>query len=168
MIKICKFCKNEIEVKTFQEMGGHVAGCTENPNKRETVDKIRKYHQEKNPTVKITLKCKACLSEYCLDLSTTDIKKGRYRRYCSRSCSNRKLQKDETRSKISDSVKKYYSDKIRPNKKCINCNGDLGKNNKSGYCKRNEECRMLLYSEISKKIKGISKNSGEMNPMFGL
>lgn len=168
MIKKCKFCKKDIEVSSFQKMGGHVSGCDKNPNKLKTIEKIKKEFYEKNPIKRIELKCERCENKYSLEISAKNLEKGKYRRFCSRSCANQRTQKDETKNKISDSIKHFYKDKKRSDKFCLNCGVLLKRNNISGYCKKTEQCRKEIYSSVSEKMKGISKNIGNENPMFGV
>lgn len=59
--------------------------------------------------VKKTLKCPKCGKEYTISVTESEYRRGRYRKHCSRKCANSKTQSKETREKISESLKRYYS-----------------------------------------------------------
>lgn len=66
-----------------------------------------------------TFICLKCGNKYNLELTNTDYIKGKYRKYCSRSCANTRVHSKETKEKIRNSIKNY-----------ININGTLGYINK--------------------------------------
>ena len=62
---------------------------------------------------KITINqiCPKCSKEFELTISKNNYNKGKYKKYCSRSCANSRQFTEESKKKKSDSIKAYYKDK---------------------------------------------------------
>lgn len=62
---------------------------------------------------KITINqiCPKCGKEFELTISKNNYNKGKYKKYCSRSCANSRQFTEESKKKKSDSIKAYYKDK---------------------------------------------------------
>lgn len=60
--------------------------------------------------MKITIKqiCPRCGKEFEIEIEESLFQKGKYRKFCSRSCANARVHSEETKRKTSASVKKYY------------------------------------------------------------
>lgn len=112
----CKYCNKEFE-KPYQ-LAAHVSMCKLNPNYQENLEKrkIKKTKEQlqeeriqRNPYKFLKkeriLKCKKCGKEYTLLLTDSQFDKGKYKKYCSRSCANSKQHSEETKRKISQNVK---------------------------------------------------------------
>ena len=173
--KICPHCKMVFEYEIHQKFGAHITNCKSNPKREEIINKAS--NSRKVERIIYIFNCLKCNKEYTIELKTTDFKKGRYSKYCSRSCANEKPQTEQTKSKISDSIKKYIKNngnfgiliKNEQNKrekpKCKIC-GETVKKHENVYCSR--EC--VLKSEYVRQkssISSIGKNSGQKNGMFG-
>lgn len=68
--------------------------------------------------------------EHCGKIMTEKFGSGRF---CSKSCANSRSHTENTKEKISDSLKDYNNTKLNY---CKNCGKQLSRNNKSGYCKQ--------------------------------
>lgn len=117
-----------------------------------------------------TFICKKCGKEYTLELSENIYNKGKYRKYCSRSCANSRVLTDEIKQKISNSVKtlvdanpesfKFYTTYI-----CKNCGKEFkmtDNRNTTGrrYC--SNECKNeWLNNNWKTKLGGYRKGSGQ-------
>ena len=172
MEKECLYCGKLIEFEKHQQFGGHLTNCDKNPKRQEI---LRKSAESRKIEIKkYSLICKKCGANYEIELKTTEFKKGRYAKNCSRKCSNSKTHSEETRMKMSNSLKEYYeknSEKIailRPKKeknKCKIC-GKTVKKLENVYC--SVECAHKCDEFRNKiSISQIGKNSGEKNGMFG-
>ena len=51
-----------------------------------------------------TFNCQKCGKEYKLELTENEFNKGKYKKFCSRSCANSRIHSEETKQKISKSV----------------------------------------------------------------
>ncbi len=102
MKKICKFCKKEINVKTFQAFGGHVATCSSNPNYDKMCERNRKNATKGH--IEIT-SCKKCSKEFKQYITP----KGFIKQYCSRSCANSRIITELGKRKRSITLKQKYN-----------------------------------------------------------
>lgn len=98
------------------------------------------------------LYCKKCRKEYIVNCTESNFKKGKYKKYCSRSCANSHIVSIETRNKISAALKhtKYI--------KCNICGKIFEQKNKEHFCSK--KC-----SKISKYIFTLVKYFG-LNETF--
>lgn len=123
----CNFCGKEFN--KYQSLAAHIGHCKAKPdfneeayNKRvsKSVSCLKETQKKKGTTPKQLLEhkcvCKRCGKEYVIKVSETDFKKGKYSKYCSRSCANTRTITEETKRKISDGVKNSETYKIN-NKK---------------------------------------------------
>ncbi len=116
-----------------------------------------------------TFICKKCGKEYTLELSENIYNKGKYRKYCSRSCANSRVLTDEIKQKISNSVKtlvdtnpelfKFYTTYI-----CKNCSKEFkmsDNRNITGRTYCSMECKQQwLNNNWKTKLGGYRKGSG--------
>ena len=113
---ICKYCGKKFE-KPYQ-LAAHVSMCKMNPKYDENLKKrkikksseqLKKERIEKNPYKyeykDFKLKCQKCGKEYILCLTQKQFDNGKYSKFCSRSCANYRIHSEETKKKISESVK---------------------------------------------------------------
>lgn len=61
--------------------------------------------------MKITIKqiCPRCGKEFEIEIEESLFQKGKYRKFCSRSCANARVHSEETKRKTSASIKNYYT-----------------------------------------------------------
>lgn len=94
MKKLCKHCGKVIEFEKTQQIGGHITFCSKNPNKKKKL-KTRKISY---------FNCLRCGTPYQLEITDEKIKKGDYKKFCSRKCANVRIHNEETKKKISISL----------------------------------------------------------------
>ena len=96
------------------------------------------------------LKCKQFLSNehFCLSCGKKLNNYDRSVLYCSIECSHRRNHSDETKKKISETLKKSKPSKYQVGRKCPICGNELSKRNKTGYC---SEC--ISHSEQLKEYR---------------
>lgn len=99
-------------------------------------NKICKPHLNVKPIERIDYKfnCNACQKEYTINMTVKKYNGGKYIKTCSRSCSNKRAQTEETKLKIKKANKKILS------KPCKWCSTHFDNCNKV-YC--TEECKRL-------------------------
>lgn len=117
-----------------------------------------------------TFNCKKCGKEYSLELSENNYNKGKYRKFCCRSCANSRSLTDEIKQKIKLSVQnliEVHPEKFKHYKTyiCKNCGKEFTTNNHRNtnsriYC--SEECKQQwLNNNWKPKIGGYRKGSGQ-------
>lgn len=148
----CKYCGKEFDKVT--QLAAHSTSCDKHPNHEEhkkqnhergiKSGKTLKDKAKNNPlnqTYTYTFKCKTCGKEYTLELKEKDYKKGNYTKYCSKYCSHVRVQTEETKNKISNSLNEYH---IKTNtqhiKYCKICGAIKGE------CKHPEICEHRVKS----------------------
>lgn len=108
----CKYCGKEYE--KIRALSGHTSHCSNNPNHRthkENSARAKKAretyileHPEKYVKKTYKLKCKRCGGEYSLELTEQEYSKGKYTKYCSLACRNKRRHSEETKRKIAKSI----------------------------------------------------------------
>lgn len=96
----CKWCKLEAEYKNKQSFASHVSFCVMNPNL-----KPRKYPSRLVPKINLILNCLKCENEFSKEYTQSEINRNRTSKFCSRSCGNTRVHSEETKNKISESLK---------------------------------------------------------------
>ena len=86
---ICKFCNEQFE--TSIALANHVKNC-----------KLRDNKSVNKQTYSIV--CKNCGKEFSLELTEYAYLEGKHRKYCSRSCANRRKHSDITKQKIKTTI----------------------------------------------------------------
>lgn len=161
---VCKYCGREFE--TGAKLGGHIIGCSQNPRKKEILEKtlskkreasIKKYNIHKR-----VLTCEVCGKEYELELSEKMFSEGKYRRTCSSQCSH-KLTCNKTdfnikNSNISSSLIKYYEEHEFPQGFGNNCTVRTKKAKSNRYC---EECGLLIDDSLRPRSRFCSDECRE-------
>lgn len=164
---ICKYCGKEFPDKS---LGGHVARCKMNPNYEKTCANDRKNLRKgtetfvkkyKLPILEFELICPKCGKVFVVKCTQNDFDKGRYMKFCSKSCANTRMHSEETKQKTANSLKEYYNANGYPEYllkvyTCKYCGKQFTKNDKRNtngcqYC--SSECR-------TKWIKGNVKWGG--------
>jgi len=123
----CKYCGKEFE--KAQQIGGHTSMCKLNPNCKESIktrSEILKYASINACKIKFTKKhgelkefkvhCKKCGKEFIIKEFENDFPTKEYY-FCSRSCSNSRQHSEESKNKISKSIKNSERFKKFLNKK---------------------------------------------------
>ena len=145
----CKYCG-----KTYNTLHGnsfHENRCIKNPDS----EQYKKLTKERV--------CENCGKVYTLKslLGSTE-------KFCSRSCANTRVITQESKDKISKTLKEYYD--LHPEKTpirnsiqkfCIVCNKPLEKRNQSGYCKEHIHLREIS-EETRKKLSEAGKHSAQI------
>lgn len=153
MKNICKYCDKEIEYENGRQFGAHLTNCSENPSKKER-DLKQKQKRE------FILECSKCGENYSVEITDHNFNTGRYKRFCSRSCANSKEHSDETKSKISKSLRKIENivdennRRKRENilKKCENCQKSYEtKKQSQKYCSRSCQGQSINTTEKCRK-----------------
>lgn len=154
-MKICEYCGNE-----FKNLQNHQKHCKKNPHYdeydhsylskngtktfNEIVAKRRILKKENTHIYKFV--CERCGKEFEITMTESTYNKGKYRRYCSRSCSNSSPMSDETKKKIS---KTLSTDKVRT---CCICGKTYRPTSFSKFC--SDECKhegvILRYKTLSR------------------
>lgn len=140
MNKECKYCKKNIQYDIPQQLGNHISNCKENPNRKSNKHELLKYN----------FNCLKCCNEYKLELSLNNYNKGKYKKFCSRSCANSRIISEEQKETVSKKLTKDKTEKkISKNKqekiKLTNKErGSLG-GKKSSYNKKQYNSNMITY-----------------------
>jgi len=105
----CKYCKKEIIGKNWRTYTAHLAVCNKNPKYENRIKKLKEYNKNKiNKNRKIyQFNCKKCGKSYNLELTKNSYKKGKHKKFCSRSCANSRIQTNEEKKKKSIANKKF-------------------------------------------------------------
>ena len=142
----CEYCKSSFN---YMNIGRHLQNCIQNPNS----EKYKKQNKERT--------CEKCGKLYTLASDS-----GSTERFCSKSCRNTRVHSNETRLKMSESLKLFYrahpTEKMKkPERFCIICNKQISKINKSGYCK---DCvrRKPISEKIREKLREAGKHSAQV------
>lgn len=158
---ICKYCGKEFSDKS---LGGHVARCKMNPNYEKTCANDRKNLRKgtetfvkkyKLPILEFELTCPKCGKMFVVKCTQNDFDKGRYMKFCSKSCANTRMHTEETKQKTANSLKEYYNVNGYPKHllkvyTCKYCGKQFTKNDKRNtngcqYC--SSECRTKWIKE---------------------
>jgi len=99
----CKYCGKEFS--NPKAIGGHTVCCEKNPKSKDRIIKIAKSRTKKR---KYELRCKRCEKKYTIEATPREIEKGRYRKFCSRSCANTRKLTKKVKLNISIGLKKSY------------------------------------------------------------
>lgn len=119
---ICIYCGKQC--KSGQSLGGHMVRCKNNP-------KLAQYTaQQRNTRTKVRTKyqltCNLCGKSYVLNLTQNEYLAGKYRKHCSRSCANSHNVSQETKIKISNTLRKVNAltrfVPIQHSLMCLACN----------------------------------------------
>ena len=109
MIKKCEFCNKEYDFKNYQSFGAHKTNCLHNPSRPVRLIKIKSIRVKKN---EYTFDCIKCGNKYSLFLTVSNFKKHKHRKTCCNKCSHRRILSQETKNKISDSLKNMENRKM--------------------------------------------------------
>ena len=116
-IKKCKWCEKEITVEKQCIFALHVCNCDSNPNKFKRIEKYKEKYTGKIKVERITFEqeCPKCSEHFDVVATKSQIKLGRYRKFCSIKCANSHIVSDELKLKISEACKKSEKVKIANN-----------------------------------------------------
>lgn len=109
---ICKFCGKEF--KSSVSLGGHIVSCKKNPNggigRKKAQITVNEKFDKINPFETYTIKCLVCGSHFSIVVRKNDFEKGKFRHTCSDKCAHIRDLSDESRIKISESIKKHINE----------------------------------------------------------
>ena len=103
MVKVCPHCGIEITYEKHQQFGGHVTNCKMNPKKQLIKEKIKGTKEVKNPISLYEFNCKWCEKEYTLEVKEKDLKRDKYKKFCSVKCSSDFSRSFVDKDKLKDS-----------------------------------------------------------------
>lgn len=161
----CKYCGKEFE--TGRELGTHYLKCLQNPNRDAIISKAASTHRERNGKHLFTVNCAVCGKEYEVFVSNKEYLQGKYRKCCSKLCSNRLTKMNSNQSELnqkrSDTLKLYYKDK-RKTYICQHCGNvyvRTADNRSFRYC--SDDC---MRAERHKKLSelAIANQVGGLKP----
>ena len=124
----CKYCQKKFEYA--YQVAAHTSMCKLNPTYQKNLEKrkckktkgqLKEDRIKKDPYKyeykNFTLKCQKCGKEYTLNITQKQFDNGKYKKFCSRSCANSRIHTEETKKKISNSLKqnkpKIWSDESK-------------------------------------------------------
>jgi len=99
----CKYCKKEFEVENWRTFAQHVGRCKKRPDYFDILSKIS--NNKKSGKIE-TFKCERCGKIFQQYVTS----RGFVKQYCSRGCSNSRLQTKEIRKRKSITVSKWYKE----------------------------------------------------------
>jgi hypothetical protein len=174
---ICPFCTEIFYSRN--KFIAHKRFCKLNPDYEKNMDQIKKasilgakIHKnlcKNKPKIIKTFVCEKCGKEFTREYTELQLKlRKRFPRFCSRKCSNTKIHSQETKDKISQSVKEKlktieidYSKRkksigktIQKIKKCVICNKEFihDPSHPKQTCSK-ECCTKLLSNKVQERIK---------------
>ena len=163
---ICKYCGKSFE--TGPKLGSHYLHCEKNPSYQDIKLKILDSRSRKNNKKIRTLICVVCGKSYELLLTDNAYNKGKYKKCCCKSCSNKLTFKNKNLESInkkrSEANKSFY--KSTHLRVCCNCGVEYWDNinyHSKKYCSK--ECmEMSRHNKLSIAAKrnnlgGLSLNT---------
>jgi len=160
----CKYCGKEFD--THFQLGGHIVCCKKNPRSKERNLNLSKAMIKKKP---YKLRCERCGKKY-ISIITPFIYHKNKKRYCSRSCANKRKLSNKTKEKISAGVKQSYIGRTHHNKgksersdlfirlfgtRCFFCNFEAKKGQWTSIHKKDGEKHKLPCTWSIKDLKNI-------------
>jgi transcription elongation factor Elf1 len=142
MKDICKYCNKEIEYENGKQFGAHLTNCLENPSKKE-----RDLKQKRKTDFELS--CSKCGISYLVNITKHHYDIGRYNKFCSRSCANKRNHTKETKEKISLGLSKGIKLYTKKCEKC-SCSFNTRKDNQK-FCSRKCQANIVNTSEKGKK-----------------
>ena len=120
----CKYCGKEFETK--EQLGGHSGFCKLNPNKRsqdvitsisrKIGDILHNKWVEKNPELLFEFTCEKCGKKFTAKMTQSKYNSlflnNKLPRFCSSKCSHSRILSNESKDKISKSLKEYNKPRI--------------------------------------------------------
>lgn len=119
----CEYCGKEFNKR--QSLAAHKRHCKLNPNfdgdkyrqilsngSKKGHNTFKQNHKERFEKHIYKCICQKCGKEYNVELTEEQYNKGKYSKFCSRSCANGHIVSEETKRKISKGVKKSETYKI--------------------------------------------------------
>lgn len=168
----CPFCNIEFEFKSNQQFGAHKTNCKLNPKRKETIEKITLSSFSNRKKYKFVCDCKKIFYQ---ELTIKQYENNRSRKFCSRSCANKRNHSKETKSKISNTLQnrpenKGKRNKIKRKNKCTNiklhicciCNREkyVRESHSLQTCGKKECVNKLIAKNVTGKTGGYKTKSG--------
>jgi len=142
--KECKWCEKLIEVEKQPLFALHVANCKSNPSYEEKMLNLslRLKGKTKSERIKIEKTCNKCGVNFEIVATQSEIRRGKIKKFCSRKCGNIRNFSEETKNKISTSLK-----------------GNIphNKGNKKIYESICQKCNLTIFSERYNKNRKYHK-----------
>lgn len=130
--KECKYCKVVIQYEKKQQLAAHIGNCKDNPKRKLSItSKVLERLEYKANCIK-------CNTEYTVLETENDFKKGKYKKCCTRKCANTKVVSEETKDKISNSLRIALTKACKVHfNLCPSCNNYFATRKKyKQYCNR--------------------------------
>lgn len=175
MEKECKHCGKIIKYDKPQQFGGHLSSCELNPSRKQRLEKSRFSKSKK--LIFFTLNCQKCNKEYVVQITEQAYDKGKYTKFCCRSCANSHIRTDESNLKASSSIKnsEKYKEFLKnkklkeDNKRCKICGSLKELCTQSNICKKRQlsstlikyfgfDQRLIGTKEVCKEYDRIKEN----------
>lgn len=156
----CPFCKEIFE--NARKKGIHQRLCKLNPEHDKIIDNLRKGFRKINESHRLerkTYKCKClkCQKEYFVVCTENDYNKGKYKKYCCRSCANSRVVTEEQKQRVHNKLTKE-----KPEIYCKNCGIKISNRSKSGYCNKCNNKFRKINNETREKLRQAGLHSCEV------
>jgi len=106
MVWICKYCNKKFSDKNVNQYCGHSGNCYKN---LKNIERRKQLMEKKRELILLNnvrnLKCHKCNVSYKIFCTDNEFKKNKFRKHCSRSCANGKVQTKESNRKRSEKLK---------------------------------------------------------------
>jgi len=158
----CRFCGKVIKYDKPQQFGGHLTNCKMNPKRKQILKK--RGDANKHERKEFEFICSKCGEEYTLEITQNNFDKGKYSKFCSRSCANSHKRTEESKRKTSKTML-AKNNKRKPKVKCCKICGTI-----QGQCKQPNICKewrifpsLIKYYRFDEKALGTIKVYKEYN-----
>ena len=160
----CKFCGKEFSNElNHHYFAGHVANCKKNPDLEKRFEKQRRASfLQRLPRIKLIQNCPKCGKEFELELLQSIINQGKYQKFCSKSCSSKRImtleQKEKIRKKLTGKI--YPERQIREEHQCVICHAKFS----CVHCHKGITCSNLNCIRMNQSHLAIQRvQSGKVN-----
>ena len=146
MVKVCKWCNENINVEKHIYFAQHVATCKSNPSFEDRKQIYSEMFKGKHLVKRLTIKkvCLRCENEFELVGTESKLNHSRAKKYCSDKCARARKLSQSSKDKITKKMSEYFNSD-NPNVK-----KDFKKRFKTGwykgyYCDSSWELAFIIY-----------------------